>query len=279
VVIPAQRNDSNVAVIHVAHDLGEERAIRTQLVTTDRLASIGRLAAGVAHEINNPAAFVTVNLGVLRDRFVAGTARTQDVLAMLDESLNGMERIREIMRDLKGLARERSIDLVDLGAVAQSALRMAAHETRGRARVERVSEEGAIARVRGARIAQVVLNLILNAAQALPAGRAENRITVRTRREGSRAVLEVIDNGSGIEPSVASLIFEPFFTTREGSGGTGLGLWLARSIVAEEGGQLTFRDAPGGGASFLVDLPAADPPAPDATDASAGGRQTDSRTS
>ena len=281
-VIPAQPNDANVAIIHVAHDLSEERAIRTQLVTTDRLASIGRLAAGVAHEINNPAAFVTVNLGVLRDRFFAGTARTQDVLAMLDESLNGMDRIREIMRDLKGLARERSIDLVDLGAVAQSALRMAAHETRGRARVERVAEEGAIARVRGARIAQVVLNLVLNAAQALPVGRAENRITIRTRREGDRAILEVSDNGPGIEPGIAPSIFEPFFTTREGTGGTGLGLWLARSIVAEEGGTLTFREAAGGGACFIVDLPAAEAPAPEAADStrdpSAAARQSDSRT-
>ncbi len=234
--------------------------LRTQLISSDRLASIGRLAAGVAHEINNPAAYVTVNLGVLRDRFRAGTARTQDVLAILDESLDGMDRIGEIMRDLKGLARERSIDLVDLGAVAQSALRMAAHETRGRARVERVAEDSAFARVRGARIAQVVLNLVLNAAQALPAGRADNRITVTTRRVGDRAIVEVSDNGPGVDPAIARRIFEPFFTTRESSGGTGLGLWLARSIVNEEGGTLVLRDAPGGGATFVVDLPAADAP-------------------
>jgi PAS domain S-box-containing protein len=272
-VIPAQANDASVAVIHVAHDLGEERAARTQLVTSDRLASIGRLAAGVAHEVNNPAAFVTVNLGVLRDRFLAGTARPQDVLAMLDDSLNGMDRIREIMRDLKGLARERSVDLVDLAAVAQSAIRLAAHETRGRARVERVADDSAIARVRGARISQVVLNLVLNAAQALPEGRAENRITVRTRREGDRAILDVTDNGPGIDPEIASQIFEPFFTTREGAGGTGLGLWLAKSIVAEEGGTLSFVAAPGGGASFVVDLPAADAevPPPFRTSDSAAG--------
>ena len=277
-IIPAQENDAGVAIIHVAHDLTEERAIRSQLVATDRLAGIGRLAAGVAHEINNPAAFVTVNLGVLRDRFAAGTARTQDVLAMLDESLNGMDRIREIVRDLKGLARERSIDLVELGSVAQSALRMAAHETRGRARVERVAEDGVVARVRGARIAQVALNLILNAAQALTPGRAENRITVRTRREGERARLEVCDNGPGVDARIAPRIFDPFFTTREGTGGTGLGLWLARSIVEEEGGSLTFHDAPGGGACFVVDLPAAQPDAAESPrEAPATPRLGDSR--
>ena len=251
-------NTSGIATIHVTHDLTEERAIRSQLVTTDRLASIGRLAAGVAHEINNPAAFVTVNLGVLRDRFLAGTARTQDVLSMLDDSLNGMERIREIVRDLKGFAREKSVDLVDLGAVAQSAIRMAAHETRGRARVERVAEEGAVARVRGARIAQVVLNLVVNAAQAITAGNAsENRIVVRTLRAGDKARIEVSDTGTGVDPDLADRIFEPFFTTRERTGGTGLGLWLARGIVEEEGGTLTFHDEPGGGACFVVELPAA----------------------
>jgi PAS domain S-box-containing protein len=258
-VIPAEDNDANIAAIHVARDLSEERAVRTQLVSTDRLAAIGRLAAGVAHEINNPAAFVTVNLGVLRDRFLAGTARTQDVLAMLEESLNGMDCIREIVRDLKGLARDRAVEVVDLGATAQSALRMAAHETRGRARVERVSEDGAMARVRGARIAQVVLNLVLNAAQALPAGRPDNRIVVRTRRADDRARVEVADNGPGIEPAIAARIFEPFFTTRERTGGTGLGLWLARGIVEEEGGTLTFHDEPGGGVCFVIDLPAAGP--------------------
>jgi len=256
-LIPAEENDSNIAVIHVAHDLTEERAVRSQLASTERLASIGRLAAGVAHEINNPAAFVTVNLGVMRDRFLAGSARAQEVLPMLEDSLAGMDRIREIVRDLKGLARDRSIDVVDLGAIAQSALRMATHETRGRGKIERIAEDGAIARVRGARIAQVVLNLVLNAAQAWPAGRTENRIVVRTRRDGDRARIEVADNGPGIDPSIAPQIFEPFFTTREGAGGTGLGLWLARSIVEEEEGTLTFHDEPGGGACFVVDLPAA----------------------
>jgi two-component system C4-dicarboxylate transport sensor histidine kinase DctB len=137
---------------------------------------------------------------------------------------------------------------------------MAAHETRGRGRIERIAEEGALARVRGARITQVVLNLVLNAAQALTPGRAENRISVRTRRAGDRVRLEVADNGPGIDQATAPRIFEPFFTTREAAGGTGLGLWLARSIVDEEGGTLTFHEEPGGGACFVVDLPAA--PAP-----------------
>src|SRR5262249_25049067 len=120
-IIPASANAAGIAVIHVAHDLTDERAMRTRLLTADRLATIGRLSAGVAHEINNPAAFVSVNLGVLRDRFVAGSAQASDILPMLEESMNGMERIREIVRDLKGFARERSRDVVDLSQIALSA--------------------------------------------------------------------------------------------------------------------------------------------------------------
>ncbi len=255
-IIPTASNDE-IAVIHVVHDLADERAMRTRLLAADRLATIGRLSAGVAHEINNPAAFVTVNLGVLRDRFLAGTAQSSDVLGMLDDSLNGMDRIREIVRDLKGFARERSRDVVDLSQIATSALRICAHETRGRARVDRVLADGVLTHVRGARIAQCVLNLVVNAAQAIPDGDPQDhRIEVRTYRRGDRVRLEVTDTGPGVPDANKRKIFEPFFTTRETTGGTGLGLWLARGIVEEEDGSLEVEDAQGGGARFVVDLPA-----------------------
>jgi PAS domain S-box-containing protein len=264
-VIPAPTTNRDFAIVHITHDLSEERAVRSQLVTADRLATIGRLAAGVAHEVNNPAAFVTVNLGVLRDRFVAGAAHSADVLAMLDESLDGMHRIREIVRDLKGLVRERSRDRVDLSLLVAGVVRMAAHEARGRARIEKQLGPAIYANVRGARVAQVVLNLIVNAAQAIPPGNpAGNRITVRTWCEGDRAKIEVSDTGSGVAQEFGARIFEPFFTTREDSGGTGLGLWLAREIVREEGGTIDFTNLPSGGARFVVELAAMEPIAPSA---------------
>ncbi len=256
-IILASPNDPEIAVIHVVHDLTDERAMRTRLLAADRLATIGRLSAGVAHEINNPAAFVTVNLGVLRDQFRAGTAQTSDVLAMLEDSMNGMDRIREIVRDLKGFARERSRAVVDLSQLAASALRIAAHETRGRARVERTLGDGLLTHVRGARLAQCALNLIVNAAQSIPPGDPQDhRIEVRTYRAGDRVRLEVTDNGPGVPEANRHKIFEPFFTTREQQGGTGLGLWLARGIAEEEDGTLDVEDAPGGGARFVLDLPA-----------------------
>jgi signal transduction histidine kinase len=257
-IIPAPAAGPHFSLVHVAHDLSDERAIRSQLVTADRLATIGRLAAGVAHEVNNPAAFVMVNLGVLRERFASGTARPADTVAILTESLDGMDRIREILQDLKGFARERSRDKVDLSALVASALRMASHETRGRARVEKSLEPGLFAYVRGARIAQVVLNLVVNAAQAIPPGNpGENRIMVRAWREGDLAKIDVSDTGAGVPPELSALIFEPFFTTRESSGGTGLGLWLAREIVEEEGGTIRSLNPPEGGARFVIELHAA----------------------
>jgi PAS domain S-box-containing protein len=260
-IIPAPASYPHFVLVHIGHDLQEERAIRSRLITADRLASIGRLAAGVAHEVNNPAAFVTVNLGVLRERFASDAGRSTDVLAMLDESLHGMERIRDIVRDLKGLARERSRDKVDLSVVVASAIRMAAHETGGRARVDKHLEPGLYALVRGARVAQVVLNLIVNAAQAIPPGSpGSHRITVRTWREQGRAQIEVTDTGPGVPEGLEDRIFEPFFTTRESSGGTGLGLWLARAIVEEEGGTIESSNLVGGGASFRLTLPAWDGP-------------------
>jgi signal transduction histidine kinase len=259
-IIPALPNEASIGVIHVARDLSEERAMRTRLVAADRLATIGRLAAGVAHEINNPAAFVTVNLGVLKERFETGAASTPEALAILEESLNGMHRIREIVRDLKGFARERSRDRVDLSQVALTAIRMSTHETRGRARVERALGENVLAEVRGARIAQVILNLIVNAAQAIPPNSPQDHcIRVRTYRDGDRTRVEVADTGPGVPQDLRSRIFEPFFTTREATGGTGLGLWLSRGIVEEEGGTLEVREATGGGACFVIDLPAARP--------------------
>jgi PAS domain S-box-containing protein len=258
-VIPASASRPHFALVHTAHDLSEERAIRTRLVTADRLASIGRLAAGVAHEINNPAAFVTVNLGVLRDWFAAGAPAGIDVLPMLDESLVGMERIRDIVRDLKGFARERSRDRVDLTVLVGSAIRMAAHETAARARLERHLEAGLFVHVRTARIAQVILNLLVNAAQAIPPGNPKgNRIVVRAFRDRDRAKVEVSDTGTGIPAEHASRIYEAFFTTREGAGGTGLGLWLARAILEEEGGSISSSNLPSGGARFEFDLPLSD---------------------
>ena len=239
--------------------LAEERAELAwrNLVAADRLATIGRLAAGVAHDVNNPAGFVTLALQLVKDQLANGKARLTDVLAMLDEAISAMLQINQIMRDLTGFSRERARAPTELSQIVNSALRLAAHETQDRATVERVFDEGLHANVRGARIAQVVLNLVVNAAQALPAGTAkQNRIEVRVYGDGEMACIDVTDTGPGVPTALGDRIFEPFFTTRENAGGTGLGLWLSRSIIEEEGGTLSYANLPAGGACFSIRLPA-----------------------
>jgi PAS domain S-box-containing protein len=256
-ILPALANEAGITTIHVTHDLTDERAIRSRLVTADRLATIGRLAAGVAHEVNNPAGFVTLALQLIKDQIALGKLPTEETTNIIDEAVAAMLQINQIMRDLTGFTRDRARQVTDLGAVVNSAIRIAAHETRDRARVERVLGDDVIADVRGARVAQVVLNLIVNAAQAIAPGNIDrNRIVVRAYRDGDRACIDVSDTGPGVPREILDRIFEPFFTTREATGGSGLGLWLSKTIIEEEGGTLAHRDVPNGGACFTISLPA-----------------------
>jgi PAS domain S-box-containing protein len=231
----------------------ESEQARNRLVTTDRLATLGRVAAGVAHEVNNPAAFVTLALPMVRERLTQG--RIPEAMALLEEAASAVGQINEVMRELGGVARDCPRTVVELSSVVNGALRITSIEAERRARIVRSFEDGVVAEVRGPRITQVVINLVLNAAQAIPAGHPErNRIEVRVASSRVGAVIEVADTGPGIPPDVAEHLFRPFFTTRAGSGGTGLGLWLSRTIVEEEGGTLSWRNRPEGGAVFTVEL-------------------------
>jgi len=253
-VFPAPANETGVTTIHLAHDRSDEHAMRSHLVAADRLASLGRVAAGVAHEVNNPAAFVTLALPLAKDRIAQG--RTSEAIALLDEAIAATGQITEVMRDLGGAARDRPRAVVDLAALARGAVRIASYEAESRAQIDTVFEDGVGVDVRATRVAQVLLNLVLNAAQAIPEGDAQHqRIEVRVRPSGDQALVEVADTGPGVPEAVAGRLFEPFFTTRSAFGGTGLGLWLSRSIVEEEGGTLTWRNRPEGGALFTVSLP------------------------
>jgi PAS domain S-box-containing protein len=251
---PAEPNDVGIALVHASEDLSEERAMRSRLLTTDHLTSLGRVTAAVAHEVNNPAGFVLLALPLIRQSIAQG--RIAEAFSLVDDARDAMMQITTIMRDLRGFGRDDPPSVVDLGAVANGALRIAAYEAERRARIDRIFEEGVSAEVRGGRVAQVILNLVVNAAQAIPEGDpASHRIEIRVQRAEGRAVVEVADSGSGVPAEIGDRIFEPFFTTRSDIGGTGMGLWLSRAIVEEEGGTLTWRNRPSTGAVFTVSLP------------------------
>jgi signal transduction histidine kinase len=253
----------------------ERRRMQEQLLISDRMVSVGTLAAGVAHEINNPLTVLIANLdfaveglGTLAEeaRASASPARVAALAAQAQEPLRGAQdaadRVRLIVRDLKSLSGAGDEDRygpVQIRDVLERSIRMAGNEIRHRAGL--VRDYGDVPPVNGneSRLGQVFLNLIINAAQAIPEGRAdENQIRVATRLgEGGSVVIEVSDSGSGIPADLLPRIFDPFFTTKPAGLGTGLGLAICRRIVSELGGEICVESRVGEGSAFRVVLPPA----------------------
>lgn len=246
----------------IARDITVRKKMQAQLLLSDRMASVGVLAAGVAHEINNPLCFVISNLAYidteLRGRRAGELDR--DVLEALADAQDGAQRVRRSVGDLKLFSRTPSDETrpVDVRNVFERALKIAGNEIRHRAKV--VSHLSEVPPVLGdeSRLAQVFLNLVVNAAQSIREGNVEaNTLTVRTREEEGWVVAEVSDTGCGIAPDVQARLFEPFFTTKPVGQGTGLGLAICRQIVAAAGGSITVQSTPGAGSTFRVRLPVA----------------------
>jgi signal transduction histidine kinase len=247
----------------VLRDVTERRQLHARLALADRMVSVGTLAAGVAHELNNPLAYVSANLAFVAERLArlepSGTP-DPDLLAQLDDAVRdareGAERMRVIVRDLRTFSRaeEDRVGPVNLLPVLESCINMAWNEIKHRARLTR--DLAPVPPVTGnqARLGQVFLNLLVNAAQAIPEGRAsENEIAVRTRPLGDgRLAVEIRDTGCGIAPENLERIFDPFFTTKPPGVGTGLGLPICHSIVASHGGEIEVESAPGRGSTFRI---------------------------
>jgi PAS domain S-box-containing protein len=272
----------HVGTLEMVRDVTDRQKLQAQLMVSDRMASMGTLAAGVAHEINNPLTAVIGNLAFVADSLEQAAAGPEggtsaegraamllrELKEPLEDAREGAERVRLIVRDLKMFSRSPSEEPtapVDVEAVMDSTLRMAWNEVRHRATV--VKAYGVVPRVAAneARMGQVFLNLILNATQAMPEGRAEsNEIRVSTRLEGRRVIVEVRDTGPGIPPDIINRIFDAFFTTKAVGVGTGLGLAISQRIVTDMGGLLTVASELGKGTTFRVALPVSDRRARDA---------------
>jgi signal transduction histidine kinase len=249
--------------VAVLRDVSVQRRHEAQLIISDRMASVGSLAAGVTHEINNPLAAVLANveLAVVDARSLPVNRTTERLVEELSDAREAANRVREIVRDLKLFSRseEERHGPVDAREVLESALRMAWNEIRHRARLVRIFEDVPPVYGNDARLGQVFLNLLVNAAQAIPDGRAEsNEIRVSLRRVGERVLVEIADTGTGMSDDVLREVFTPFFTTKPLGVGTGVGLPVCQRIVSALGGQIAVESKLGIGSTFRVLLPAAE---------------------
>lgn len=259
----------------VVRDVTERKKLQAQLMVSDRMASVGTLAAGVAHEINNPLAAVIANLEYVLESLVRPVGPEpapahpipldpriqEEIKAPLDDALEAAQRVRFIVHDLKIFSRaplEEAKGPVDVETIMESSLRMAWNEIRHRAHVIKHYAPARPVEASEARLGQVFLNLLVNAAQALPEGRtSENEIDVTIRPDGECVIVEVSDTGSGILPENLGRVFDAFFTTKAVGVGTGLGLAICHRIVTDMGGTLTVESRVGAGTTFRLTLPIA----------------------
>jgi len=258
------------ARLTIARSLAQEQARLREtfdaLRQADRLASVGTLAAGVAHEINNPLTYVLGNLDLMADQVRAARAGklVDDAFAReLQQSIGlaheGAIRVRDIVLDLKTFSRadDALVGSVDVKSVVESAVRLTHADVRHTARV--VTGHLDVPHIVGSasKLVQVLVNLIINAAHAMPTSRPKdvNEIRIEARAHDGVVVVTVEDNGAGISPAHLSRIFDPFFTTKPVGKGTGLGLTVCHSIVTALGGTISADSEEGRGATFFLRLP------------------------
>jgi signal transduction histidine kinase len=292
--IAASEKHARVAA-QTAHD--ELRTAQGRLVQSEKLAALGQLVAGVAHEINNPLAFVLNNVAVLQRDLksleqlirlyqrgdgvlerqlpeVMGEIRelcdhidlayTMTEIAELPvRTREGLARIQQIVRDLRDFARQNAIGDIQPGADLNSGIESTLNIARGTARKHKVELVSDLEPLPGVtcspgKINQVVLNLVTNAVQACDAA-AGGRVTVRTRHIQDGVQIQVADDGSGIPPEIRGRIFDPFFTTKPQGEGTGLGLSISHGIVSDHGGRLEVESEVGVGTTFTITLPLCPP--------------------
>jgi two-component system NtrC family sensor kinase len=285
---PAQIQDLMRANEELKELNGKLSDAQDKLVQSEKLASIGQLAAGVAHEINNPIGFIFSNFGALEkylaqlfdmlsayeqaEAALAGTAWAtklkelrddieldflkEDIPSLMAESKDGIQRVRKIVQDLKDFSRvdaRQEWEWVNLHTGIDSTLNIVNNEIKYKADV--VKEYGTLPEVEclPSELNQVFMNLLVNAAHAISAERGT--ITIRTGTEGENAWVEIADNGCGIKPENLKRIFDPFFTTKPVGKGTGLGLSLSYGIIKKHGGRIDLSSEVGRGTTFRIVVP------------------------
>ncbi len=282
--------ESELEIVHA-----RLKDIQNQLLQSEKLASIGQLAAGVAHEINNPIGYIHSNLGtlqeyisnlfslidtyeaLLRELQAPRTERWREVEALkqrvdyeflvrdlpllLTESREGVDRVRKIVQDLRDFSHAGHAEqwtLTDLHRGLDSTLNIVWNELKYKAEVRKEYGEVPLVECLPSQLNQVFMNLLVNAGHAIE---GRGKIVIATRADAEFAYIEISDTGKGIDSANLGRIFDPFFTTKAVGQGTGLGLSLSYGIVRKHGGQIDVRSEVGNGTTFLITLPLKRPPA------------------
>ena len=273
----------NAGLLEHAHEQTREQMqrrveLQAQLAQADRMASMGRLSAGLAHEINNPLSYVMGNLELVGlnlaelEQLEGASAQRAELHELVSDALDGTQRIAELVKSLRDFAtvREDEPEIIELDAALDWALKILAGQIRQRARLVQRRTPGIHVRGDHGRLAQVFVNMIKNACQAIPPGAAaDNRIEIGSSCEGGEALITISDTGSGMDADTQARLFEPFYTTKAQGEGMGLGMAICHGIVTALAGSLSVVSEPGQGSTFTIRLPlqsAADAPAQDPAD-------------
>jgi signal transduction histidine kinase len=278
--LPVYNKDHEVdGILEFYRDVTLEKSYERQLQQADKLASLGQLVSGIGHEINNPNQFIHGNIKIIKqsledilpimDEYYHShpelkIARLkydffrQHIMTLVDDMSHGSERIKGIIEGLRSFARKDEgllVDKVDLNTLIESSTRLVHNEVRKQAGIVLDLAKG-IPTFTGnsQKIEQILINLMVNASHAMPEGK-KGIITIRTRVDKKDVVLEVEDNGKGMNENTLKQIFNPFFTTKRSRGGTGLGLAIAYRIIEEHGGNISVISKPGVGTTFTIRLP------------------------
>lgn len=252
----APTREGTGGVVCILRDLSSEKALRPQLLHTDRMASIGTVASVVAHELNNALAGAYGGLQLLPPQ------EDSSAQELLDAVMGELRRAAEIVRELKGYARveDGMTETIDVRELLDRLRRLSRFRpaAKGRPVVVRVLAEPGLPALQGNgnQLLQALLNLVRNAEQAMADAPPErNLVEVRARVVDTTFVLEVADQGPGVPASLRSRLFEPFYSTKAAGDGTGLGLTVVQAVAAGHGGRVEIDDSPGGGATFRMVLP------------------------
>ena len=257
--------DDGPSLVFVARDVTQPRELEARHALNERLAAFDTLVTGVAHELNNPMTYalagVDVALRRLRVCAASGPQDADDAIALeaLERALTGLNRMRDIVRNLVTFAHgdPETRSIVDVRSVLESAIQLASHQIRHRARIEKELGEVPPVEANAARLGQVFLNVLVNAAEAIPEGQADRHCVrvVTCVADDNTVAIEIADTGVGISAEELPRIFDPFFSAKGPSAGTGLGLSIVHGIVRDLGGRISVQSTVGQGTVVRLELP------------------------